>query len=257
MEEKISMGDNTVKSDNPVNRLVALLNSALRHSEKTTYRDVWSSVFEIEPTDTPRILYLYGKFLDLIAEAKSSSEMYVEQQENVNETIYLEPFKKVEDAFTYFQIDGQWAPTRNHLNPETITALNFIADNLSRSHWTNEIEQEELEKLKDEVDSLINNIWKANIGAELKSFLLESLLEIQRSIIEYRIRGIDGLEEALNRTIGAAIRHSDKIKEAQNDENVKKWFEIISTLEKLIAFALKTKELIAPIVTHFLTAGDS
>lgn len=243
----------TESSDNPAGRLHNILTSALRFQRQKTSREVWSNVFEIAPDDTSRLLSLYGKLIDLIGHAREG----VDQLEDVQKTIYMQPFDEIDQAFSYFNLDASWQPTRDHLTDATMRSLAFAADTLARAHWTAEIEQAELDKLLKEVNSLLETVLGADVGEELKSYLVESLQDIQRAIIEYKIRGVDGLQEALERSIGATMRHADAIRAAKGEKPVKKWFEILGKLDAVVSVALKVKQFVDPIITPLLSSpGD-
>ena len=242
----------TEASDNPAGRLHALLKSALRFQQQKTYREVWSDVFEIAAEDTPSLLSLYGKLIDLIGDARES----VDQLENVEKAIYLEPFDEIDRAFSYFNFDSSWQPTRDHLTDATMRSLAFAADTLARAQWTSEVEQEELHSLLEAVTSLLLEVQESDLSEEVQAFLIASLHDIQRAIIEYKIRGVDGLEEALGRSIGSAMRHRDAIRAQHKMKPVRKWFKVLGQLDSVVSVALKVKQLVDPVIAPLLTSTN-
>ena len=98
---------------------------------------------------------------------------------------------------------------------------------------------------------MLEAVIAADIGDGLKSYLSESLQNIQRAIIEYKIRGVAGLQEALDISIGAARRHKEAFEKALDKKPVKKWGAFLARMDQVVSLALKIKQLAGPVI-HFL-----
>lgn len=241
-----------VASDNPAGRLVAILEHARKQSGNKKSRDVWGEVFGVEPKDTANLLYMYAQLIQLIRTAKDA----VEQVDDVDHSIYLKPFSKLERVFAKANLEGGWQGTRNEIDDATVVALQFCADMLSRERGEGEIDEELLTELSEGVSELLEMVMASDLPDSLRIVLVENLEAVRRAILEYRLRGAEGLRRALETAIGSLIRHSEEMKKYKEKPSVKRYIEILGRLNEVVAVGLKTRELLAPVVKYFLSPGD-
>jgi hypothetical protein len=112
-------------------------------------------------------------------------------------------------------LDQCWAFTssvqgpQSHFSKADIVALQACSPILSRAQLEPRIEQEALDDLRQSVDELYEEIVDATaLPPKLLSFLLDQLDLIRRALREYAIRGAQALNEALDQSVGAYLRHA-------------------------------------------------
>src|SRR5690606_37844735 len=147
--------------------------------------------------------------------------------------------------------------TRNELDEATMVALRFCADTLSRERGEGEVDSDTLAELSTEVSSLLEKVLASEVPDELKVILSEGLEVVRRALLEYRLRGADGLRRALETVIGSLIRHSAEVKKNQGKKTVREYLEFLARLNDVVALSLKTKQLLAPVVNYFIGSGDN
>jgi hypothetical protein len=91
---------------------------------------------------------------------------------------------------------------------------------------------------------LFDEVLASSMPQALKTFILEQLELIRRAIFEYRIRGIERLQEALETSIGALIVNNNLINQGADYEEVRKLGMIVSGLAAVVSFATDTTSLL-------------
>ena len=104
---------------------------------------------------------------------------------------------------------------------------------------------------------MLEKVIAADISEELKKTLIDSLEDIRRAILEYRIRGGAGLREALDRSIGAVVRYREELQKISDPEEagVSGFSMVIEKLSGLVSTALKLKQLVGQMLP--MLTGDA
>lgn len=235
-------------TNNPAGRLYAILDEVRAKPRKKSIRNVWAETFGLEPSATADILFLIGKMIELARDAKQS----INGLDNIDHEIYIKPFHNIEKAFSFANIEDHWDNISRHLDEATMVGLSFCADVLSRTSGEQIIDQETLNDLMEQVENLTHEIMDSEIPPDLKAVLIDNLEEIRRAILEYRIRGVDGLKRALEGSLGAVIRHRPQIVKQKGKKPVARFLEILSKLDQVVAFSLRMKQLFGPVLGEIL-----
>lgn len=242
--------------ENPAGRLFKILTSAKLGKDNLPIKQVWANTFELDLNDTSSLLLSVAELINLIRLTKDA----IQKIEGIDHKIYLQPFTKIERALAVTNLEANWKSFKNHLDDATMVALQFCSDTLSRQVGENEISKEDLDKLLKEVDALLAKVVKSKLPEEITAFLIDNLENIRRAILTYRIRGATALKHVLESSIGSIFFHRETVKAEYESKQGKTVFQgffgIIGNLNKLVAFALKTKELAGPVV-KLLIGSDS
>jgi hypothetical protein len=116
-----------MSKENPASRLHELLESANKYHPGTPFRNVWSKVFDVEPTDTSSLLLRYNKLLELYFSTKE----YILSNPRLNNDRNIGFIDKIGQAVAFIDINGTNVNFRNTLDSETLTALHYLAENIS------------------------------------------------------------------------------------------------------------------------------
>jgi len=209
---------------------------------------VWASVLNVGTEDTVERLHFVAHLLALLRQAK----LDVQALPGVNTQIYLKPFSKLERAFSSMNLDASWNNFTSHLDDATMVALEFCADTLSNNRPEPIIDAETLKSLQADVESLIEKITLSDLLPETKLLFLKNLENIRLAILEYRINGSVGLSQSLDLSLGSILRNKDKIDQVGDQEIFPAFFRIMFKINQLVTYANNAKQLLEPIVKHFL-----
>jgi len=240
--------------NNPAGRLHGILSAALPCRNNKPAREAWASVFRIEPTATGDLLYLLAQLIGLL----QLTRQRIEQIDQLDRDLYFQPIKKLEKAFATMNLDVPWNNFKSNIDDATMVGLAFCSDTLSKYHSEELIEKEVLEDLLTDVESLVQTVLASTLTPELKTVLVENLENIRRAILEYRIRGADGLLRALETSVGALVRHRDDLKRSKDSESVSGFWKFLTKLDRIATTAMKAKQLFGPVVAQlFGPDGDA
>ena len=233
--------------NNPAGRLYDILREAKKQQASQQTRKVFADLFDVDATDTNQILLIWADLIKLSSEAKKA----LTNIENIDHSIYLKPFTKLENVLSSINLNQKWENYSNNIDENTMYGLQFCSDTLGRSIGQTSIENEKINEIQKEIEELSEKIIKKNIPPKLKDLILNNLENIRRALIVYRINGIDGLEREFERTIGSLVLHHSEINnieaEEQDKNPVTDVFELMEKIHKVISIAKSTKELAAPI----------
>lgn len=235
--------------ENPAYKLHSLLKEAYEKSQTrfgsaANYKNVWCDVFGIELDDTSALLTSLNSMINLWASTKE----YIQNNEMLNDETNIKFLDKIEKAISNMNFEGNMSHFETNMDNETLTALWYMAKNISLVYKFNNqiIDEDEIETLIAEIDSLTENIIDSSLPEEVRLLLLKNLNLIRESLFTYKISGRDGMLEAFDQTIGSVFRNHKIL--PTEDENVKGLFNIIDKLNSLLSTGLSFKELMAPII---------
>jgi len=234
--------------NNPAGRLHDLLRTAQKQNGKEKARNAWGKVFDVDPSDTGLLLEMLASLIALISDTKIS----IKRLDDVDHGLYLKPFKKIEILFSQVNLDGSWEHWRKQLDEPTLYGLQFAADRLSRNTGSTSISKKEIEELQAELEQFVANVIDSELPQGLRALFLKNLEAVRHALLVYRIRGIDGLEDELERAVGSLMLNQHYIPPAgENSVTRKFWERFFSVIERInmaITLSRGTKELAGPAI---------
>lgn len=241
-------------TNNPAGRLYNFLIQARKNNGDRSIREVWASIAGIDPSDKSNVLRFVADLIILSQEARVA----IEKLENIDHQIYLSPFIRINDALGRINLEDRWETISRYLDEPTMVALAFCADTLSRTGSDNNISEEDLDKLKSEINDLLEQVIDLDISQELKDYLVEQLEKMRAAVVGYKIYGNKGLKQVLESIFGATLLHQDAIRSSMVEEKNKpiwaKFWKSVENLANVATIIEVTKALSGP-VAMLLTSG--
>lgn len=240
--------------NNPAGRLYDLLEQARQYPSEEKTKTVWAGVFGVPENDTGSLLKNLADLIDLVHKAKSS----IVRLTDIDHKLYLKPFENIEALLSHLNFETHWENWRSRLDDFTLYGLQFGADRLARESGIAPIKDEQLEALRKELDDLINHVLESpHLPPDLKKLFLRNLEALRQAWSTYRLRGIEGLEQEIERSCGSILLHKEQIKSAPANSAERKLWEgllkLVDRLNKLVILARNAKGLGAqPLVEHIM-----
>lgn len=230
------MADCEVPINNSAGRLVYFLKKAIEIGNKNRDRLYISSVCEaigLQDNPTNRTESLSNLFYLIHQLEKDISLLSPTRIRNHQQTI-AEVKNSISTGFTnkYSAIIQL-----NNTNSHAIRDLENCADSLSELVDLRVIEEEELAKLSDDINSLYQTINSSNIGKDLKFILLKKLTALKEAIENYQFQGSNGIEREVENTIGSIFLNQDKVNSDEEVSLVKKVFDLICKMITTVSAA--------------------
>lgn len=240
--------------NNPAGRLYDLLDAARQYPSEEKTKTVWANVFGLPENDTGALLKNLADLIDLVHKAKSS----IVRLSDVDHKLYLKPFENIEALLCHLNFETHWENWRNRLDDFTLYGLQFGADRLARSSGVTPIKDDQIEALRKELDDLISHVLESTqLPPDLKKLFLRNLEALRQAWSTYRIRGVEGLEQEVERSCGSILLHKEQIRSAPANSAERKLWEgllkFVDRLNKTVVLAKNTKGLAGPqLVEHLM-----
>jgi hypothetical protein len=123
----------------------------------------------------------------------------------------------------------EWITFSSHIESRgVLNTLDALADFFHAQDSLVFLEQDFLDKLKTDFQSLSDNILNSTLSNELKKFLIKKVEDILTAIRRYHIDGTEGLKKAAQSLVSDLVMTEHKIKDTDKNNslynNAKGWF---------------------------------
>ena len=255
---------NTVRRYNPATRLHRLLTEANRRSDKIRTDEVWVEVLNCPPNpdeeDRKRTAYDAVVLTDRM---RALQQLYIDTSRLVdryvddnNQALYRRSLPSIHTAIAVVQLSQNWGSCKNLIGEKVLADLEHTAEFL-RSKGHHDIPEDEITRLSEgnladldrEAAELFSLIEDSELDEYLRDYLLANIDNIRRAIAEFRIRGIEGLRQAVDEGMGVLYRtvsHYRREKttpSATVKERLIKTIELFSHVETVIATASRLPQI--------------
>jgi hypothetical protein len=227
----------------PAGRLFDILQEARSKPDQYKVRKVWAEVFGVKEDDTGTILRMIADLIQLTYKTKSQ----IEALNNVDHSLYLKPFNKIERMFSSINLEANWQGWKNQIDEPTIYGLQFCSDTLNRITKITALKNNEIEQIKKSLTELSDMVSHSSLEPSLQLLLLRNIESLRQALIAYKIKGIDGIETEMELSLGSLFLNKDKVKDSVDKDNTddvfKKYFKFLDGLHKTVSTAKKIDQL--------------
>lgn len=234
-------------------RLHRLLLDAKGKEHSWSVSKVWANVLGISEQDNVAVLQAVAEILTLVAKAKSE----VGANEELNQDLYLRPLKQVEQILSQLNLHTSWSSIAGQLSESTLTALEFCAETLDRFATEAELDVMVLDELRQEIDGILSEVLNAKLSASLEQLIVSKLEEIRHAILMYRVHGAAGLDQVVQKSVGALVLAREEVKKHANTKAVQRFVDLVIKVEEVIERALRLARFAKPVVIGLLGRGDN
>ena len=236
-----------VKRNNPVGRLWHILNDA-KHQSGVRARVAWARALGVPEDDRADLMRQMGLLVELVR----SAEEAISRSEPSGE-IYAPHFDSIYKSF-FQNPEAGWSDAAQYLGDGPMTALQIASERLSHTCPDAELKEDDLGKLEEELNTLIDDVVTSGLEDELKTLLVDQLRAISDAITHYRIAGIEGMRRAVQASIGAIVLRQDLYEKTKGNTVVSKVGCFIGNLITLLNLAKDLSKLL-PMAVPFLLTG--
>lgn len=235
---------------NPIQHLYDMLKVGLERSDGASTLDVWAGIFECEPSNTFEVVRGLSSVFSLIDESKKAAEFIPGDK-----TRFIVPLERVEQMMRTQNLSRVWAESKAYLDVRTMTALDFGA--YAMTQFFPGASQENSEKILEfveKLDALMEECLTSELSAEIKALFVKHLQSLRAALMDYRIKGVAGLEIAMDSIVGSIHRNAESIK-AQPEESkafIQEFFDVLGKVNDLVSGYETAAQLAAPVVTTLL-----
>ncbi len=244
MDEKFCFPTSTMtppQTTDPAARLITILEAAVQTRAHTSYLQFWANAFGLDAKDVPAIYHNLALLQQLVDDVETGIKKapHITRPEQ-----YLEPLTQLRGIIAQPNLQAPWQRQRE-LVSMLINSLRFASERLQEYSPEPDLPPSELEAIHKQVADLIQRLHSSEkIPKALKLILFDLLNSVQRSIDEYRFRGIRGVREQLFLIASQIQQHSPEFEKAKDAPEVSDFFALLKKIDTLTAAALHVKELI-------------
>ncbi|WP_281558902.1 hypothetical protein [Thalassomonas sp. RHCl1] len=234
-----------INKNNPVGRLLKLIEQVqeLRNDYATasslTKREAWGKILDMEEASE---MELVRAMLDVSDLARRSRVLIASFSPNPD--LFLLNFENVELTVLPNELNRQFENTCSLISDDTITRLAFASDMLSEFYDEGEVSENELKDISQLITELYDEVKASNFEVAVKTFLLEALEGIRRSVAHYEIYGAKGIRDAFQTALGGVVANKDELQATNHKGIVEKFGTALTKLDKATATAFKAKEVL-------------
>lgn len=193
------------------------------------------------------------KYLDIYRLSNLAKEDIL-SIDGINHEKYLTPINDIVLALTRINmnIPNGFQSFVNTIDEKTMIRLEYSCEILSEKIGEEPIDQETIDLVLSEIEELIKLVDDSDLDRELKALLINSLMNIKISILNYNLWGLKGIKKQLESSAGAIILNGNLLNNEKGFSISKIVFEHIGKFNQIITFGKAVKELYGPLKKFFL-----
>lgn len=244
---------------NPAKKLHRILYDVAKHGDMLP-------MMEIDPPDDLPTIWTDALRIDQTAFADSMTDVlhivdsisrFLQQNDVRNNQKHSERVAKVRRLlFTFGSI--RWTEFREEFTDDFIELLGWIDSDISDLWYEAPLSDEELESLQSDIEDLIHDVAASELGDEIKCVITDGLNAVRNAILQYRIRGLEGIRQALAANIDLLIRYQqefEQVKQHDPDRIWSRWSAVFLRLDGLVSTGFKIKQLAQPVIDRLMLNG--
>jgi hypothetical protein len=233
--------------NNPADRLYSIL-ERVRKSRDHFVRSVWAEALGIDKDDLHQLFY----HLFLTRQLLDEVEKQIKSIPNLRHDIYLKRFDRIRRAISPTEIDAVFASSQ--LDEATMASLEFCAERLSLTYPETMPPDDELEALRNAIDSLKEQILSESIDHDLQIILLDLVESMRRAIHKYMFSGVEGLRQELFSILERLQKYYPIFKQHSNEPVVQEFWNILTRFDTLTSICLNVPQILGGI-SKLLSGG--
>ena len=225
-------------------------------SRDWSVRQVWLGAIDIDPASEDPDEHFSGVMTEMLVLINSCEEI-VKRKSTRRQDLHLGLLRRVKSALFGGGVQT-WGQYRTTFSADFMTSLELVADNVSHYWYEEVIPAEELTEIQSDIDDLINRIVNSTLQGELRTVLIEGLVEVREAVLNYRVTGVDAIRKAVDSNIVAYGRNFDLIAELEDEEDekmVRGFRNVIDKLNGIVYGAMKLKPLVKGIASLLSIEG--
>lgn len=234
------MTDTAILADpqNAADRLVVIVDRALRLDRTRTSADVWADVFGVHETNPLEKERRVADYLSAVAVQVHAIESALAGS-GVPDPLHKNPISRTRNAFSVGALNSKWDDhAGRQLDAETRMALRWIAYVLPKEDAGASLE--EVAKILELLDELDAQLVTDSLPTGLHKLLVKHAAEMRQAAKLFPIQGVSGLRRAVRSVLADVHIDQDEIRAAVQQGDPKK---MGAAMDKFNAAFKKTAEV--------------
>lgn len=205
-----------------------LVEQVSRKPDQIPASQVWAEIFGLDVEKAHSDPHKAYVLLNLVREEVDLIERLM-RDTAFSEALYAPYLVRVRNAVSISNINASWSNYKSNLQPDTILALKYCSEILPAEP---QLSTEELQRVLDKVHELKQEIGNTRLSRGVYDFLMSQLAIIERSILEYPIKGGDAIRRAFRDGFADLVSHADNLEKELDKAEASKVAAIWSSLKE-------------------------
>lgn len=202
--------------------------------DKAKVRDCVAGAFALDPKDDVglrRALVAFDKLFE-------SVEAAVRRLPATHHEPFLRNFPVVRKQLANLHLENPAPQSFNFLSDVVLENLDLAANRIGEDLEEAEISEEEIKELARSVEELLQWLESASLDDAVRVFSIDVLEILRQALVEYRIRGIEGLQRGVEESVGKLLRYHANRPAARGSEAVQRVGQVIWKFDAIASRAL-------------------
>lgn len=235
--------------DNPASRLLALLTTAKEIDGNTPSSQAWAKLLDAKGSQA-LLLSRMGKLLQLPNEVTVRLSNVAGVQPHIVSHISSQFYA----AFAAHKFVEKWVEFTNRIDSHILNYLGLASSLFEAQTATQQLESDELEKLRTDFTELLERIRDADIKPRLKAYIVLQLHALITTLDDYFITGAEPILRQIEATVGHAYVDPAYKDFLQSHELGKSLLGCLAAAANMVTVAVGIPQL-EQLVRHLLTHG--
>jgi len=196
--------------------------------------EVWSKVFDInEPDHLQKSFRVLEKLTLLKKEMENSNNLM--SNIDISKETYTKVFEALKNVLNPQLLYHPWNTVKQHMKPDIMNLLKICSELLPDEEEL--ISEEEIEGIKNEIETLEKHIEGGKYSDSLKSFVKEQLVLLNTAISNYKIQGAKAFNQSYYEAHTILFKNVEVFKDKDSKILLKKigsiWNNVLSIYERV------------------------
>lgn len=219
------------ETENPIEELFKLLESALKHNSGDSCLNAWASTLNFKASNTSDTVKALAGLHSLIDRCEAAAQ-YIPGDSD----LFLKPLRRVQAMLQNQNLNSAWHHSSDYLDGETMTGLKYGVYAINQFYPGAQPEKSAiiLDYVK-RIDDLLEEFLNSDLPDEIKNLFAKHLHALSAALTSIRINGAENLEETLDVIYGSLYRRSESIHEASpgNEGIIMKFMDMLGHANEL------------------------
>lgn len=177
-------------------------------------KQAWKKVFNIKDENDVLLFSRIGKLMQLEQDVLNDIKEYfphlVENQKQWTSQLNI--------AFSRLNFQEKFNNFTSHIDVHVINYLSMASGLLDTKEYK-KIEADELEKFKNEIITLLEEVSSSEMNITVKHFIIKNLSELLSAIEEFNITGVEPIFEKIESLVGHAL-YDNNYREVMSKQSI-------------------------------------
>lgn len=214
-------------------------------------RNVVAKCFVLDPGDDTQLRRALVAFDDVF----QSVEARIKKLPKANHDSYLRHFPALRRGMANLRLENSSISAFSFITEAALENLDLAAGRIAEDYKEVEIAQQEIKDLSDAVAELMEWVIATSFDPALKEVAVDLLETLRRAILEYRIRGIEGLHKAVQEALGKLSMFYKHRAGKVEEEPFGKLWDIVAKADEVVSRALTYGPYLHEGFQRYLGAG--